>query len=227
MSEVIKVPGIGGEGEVIEILVKVGDTVEAEQSLVTLESDKASMEIPSPKAGVVKAIKVNIGDTLQEGDDLIELDVAGAEDAPSQEQPAEEPKAEAPAKQEAAPAAAQKPAAKTESSVQSFKVPDIGDGAARVIEIMVAKGDRIEAEQSLLTLESDKASMEIPAPAAGVIESIDVQMDQEVQSGDLMIHIRVEGAASTLGAGLCNRVPERADTIVTTVKDQITWYHYN
>ena len=195
MSEVIKVPGIGGEGEVIEILIKVGDTVEAEQSLVTLESDKASMEIPSPKAGVVKAIKVNIGDTLKEGDDLIELDVAGAEDAPSQEQP-EEPEAAAPAKQEAAPAAAQKPAAKAESSVQSFKVPDIGDGAARVIEIMVAKGDRIEAEQSLLTLESDKASMEIPAPAAGVVESIDVQMDQEVQTGDLMIHIRVEGAAS-------------------------------
>ena len=194
MSEVIKVPGIGGEGEVIEILVKVGDTVEAEQSLVTLESDKASMEIPSPKAGVVKAIKVNIGDTLKEGDDLIELDVAGAEDAPSQEQPAEQPEAAAPAKQEAA--AAQKPAAKAESSVQSFKVPDIGDGAARVIEIMVAKGDRIEAEQSLLTLESDKASMEIPAPAAGVVESIDVQMDQEVQTGDLMIHIRVEGAAS-------------------------------
>lgn len=196
MSEVIKVPGIGGEGEVIEILIKVGDTVEAEQSLVTLESDKASMEIPSPKAGVVKAIKVNIGDTLKEGDDLIELDVAGAEDAPSQEQPAEQPEADAPAKQEAAPAAAPKPAAKAESSVQSFKVPDIGDGAARVIEIMVAKGDRIEAEQSLLTLESDKASMEIPAPAAGVVESIDVQMDQEVQTGDLMIHIRVEGAAS-------------------------------
>ncbi|SDS64040.1 pyruvate dehydrogenase E2 component (dihydrolipoamide acetyltransferase) [Halopseudomonas litoralis] len=198
MSELIKVPDIGGgEGEVIEILVQVGDSIEVEQSLVTLESDKASMELPSPKAGVVKAIKVKMGDTLKEGTDLIELDVAGADEAPSQEPAAEEPKAEeSSAKQEETPAPAEKPAAKkSESSVQSFNIPDIGDGGAQVIEIMVAKGDRVEAEQSLLTLESDKASMEIPAPAAGVIEAIEVQMDQQVKTGDLMLRMRVEGVA--------------------------------
>ncbi|HIZ50771.1 MAG TPA: pyruvate dehydrogenase complex dihydrolipoyllysine-residue acetyltransferase, partial [Candidatus Pseudomonas excrementavium] len=196
MSEVIKVPDIGGEGEVIEILVQVGDRVEVEQSLVTLESDKASMELPSPKAGVIKAIKVKLGDSLSEGDELIELDIEGGEQA-AEEQSEEEAKAEQPAKQEAAASApAEKPAPKKSgSSVQSFTIPDIGDGTARVIELMVQVGDKVEAEQSLLTLESDKASMEIPAPAAGVIESIEVKLDQEVKTGDLMMHIRVEGEA--------------------------------
>ena len=194
MSEVIKVPDIGGEGEVIEILVQVGDRVEVEQSLVTLESDKASMELPSPKAGVIKAIKVKLGDSLSEGDELIELDIEGGEQ-PADEKPEGAAKAEQPAKQEAAaPAPAEKPAPKKAgSSVQSFTIPDIGDGTARVIELMVQVGDKVEAEQSLLTLESDKASMEIPAPASGVIESIEVKMDQEVKTGDLMMHIRVEG----------------------------------
>ena len=196
MSEVIKVPDIGGAGEVIEILVQVGDRVEVEQSLVTLESDKASMELPSPKAGVIKAIKVKLGDSLSEGDELIELDIEGGEQA-AEEQSEEEAKAEQPAKQEAAASApAEKPAPKKSgSSVQSFTIPDIGDGTARVIELMVQVGDKVEAEQSLLTLESDKASMEIPAPAAGVIESIEVKLDQEVKTGDLMMHIRVEGEA--------------------------------
>lgn len=200
MSELIKVPDIGGAGEVIEILVQVGDRVEVEQSLVTLESDKASMELPSPKAGVIKAIKVKLGDSLSEGDELIELEVEGGEQA-ADEQPAEQAKAEQsteqPAKQEeSAPAPAEKPAAKkAESSVQSFNIPDIGDGSARVIELMVQVGDKVEAEQSLLTLESDKASMEIPAPAAGVIEAIEVKLEQEVKTGDLMLRMRVEGEA--------------------------------
>lgn len=196
MSELIKVPDIGGEGEVIEILVQVGDRIEVEQSLVTLESDKASMEVPSPKAGTITAIKVNIGDTLKEGDDLIELEVEGADAAA--EQPAEPAEAEEPAeeKPQAAPAAAEKPAAKkAESSVQSFNIPDIGDGSARVIELLVQVGDKVEADQSLLTLESDKASMEIPSPAAGVIEAIEVKLEQEVQTGDLMLRMRVEGEA--------------------------------
>ncbi|WP_185267796.1 dihydrolipoyllysine-residue acetyltransferase [Halopseudomonas xiamenensis] len=200
MSELIKVPDIGGAGEVIEILVQVGDRVEVEQSLVTLESDKASMELPSPKAGVIKAIKVKLGDSLSEGDELIELEVEGGEQA-ADEQSAEQAKAEQsteqPAKQEeSAPAPTEKPAAKkAESSVQSFNIPDIGDGSARVIELMVQVGDKVEAEQSLLTLESDKASMEIPAPAAGVIEAIVVKLEQEVKTGDLMLRMRVEGEA--------------------------------
>ena len=195
MSELIKVPGIGGEGEVIEILVQVGDKVEVEQGLVTLESDKASMEVPSPKAGVIKSIKVKLGDTLNEGDDLVELELEGGEQAASEE-PAEQDKSEQAPKQEAAPAPAEKPAPKkTGGSVQSFNIPDIGDGGARVIELLVQVGDKVEAEQSLLTLESDKASMEIPAPAAGVIESIEVQLEQEVQTGAPMVRMRVEGEA--------------------------------
>ncbi|CAN7711253.1 dihydrolipoyllysine-residue acetyltransferase [Aquipseudomonas alcaligenes] len=191
MSELIRVPDIGGEGEVIEILVKVGDRVEADQSLVTLESDKASMEVPSPKAGVVKSLKVKIGDRLKEGDDLIELDVEGAAAAaPAAQAPAAAPKAEE------KPAAAPAPAAPASESVQDVHVPDIGsDSKAKVIEVLVKAGDRVEADQSLITLESDKASMEIPSPAAGVVESVVVQLDAEVGTGDLIIKLRVAGAA--------------------------------
>ncbi|MCU9950709.1 dihydrolipoyllysine-residue acetyltransferase [Pseudomonas sp. PDM13] len=191
MSELIRVPDIGGEGEVIEILVKVGDRVEADQSLVTLESDKASMEVPSPKAGVVKSLKVKIGDRLKEGDDLIELDIEGAAAAaPAAQAPAAAPKAEE------KPAAAPAPAAPASESVQDVHVPDIGsDSKAKVIEVLVKAGDRVEADQSLITLESDKASMEIPSPAAGVVESVVVQLDAEVGTGDLIIKLRVAGAA--------------------------------
>src|SRR5690606_17722379 len=149
MSEVIKVPDIGGEGEVIEILVQVGDRVEVEQSLVTLESDKASMELPSPKAGVIKAIKVKLGDSLSEGDELIELDIEGGEQ-PADEKPEEAAKAEQPAKQEAAaPAPAEKPAPKKAgSSVQSFTSPETGDATARGIASRVPVGARGEPERS-------------------------------------------------------------------------------
>ena len=218
MSELIKVPDVGGEGEVIEILVAVGDRVEVEQSLVTLESDKASMELPSPKAGVIKAIKVKIGDTLKEGDDLVELEIEGGEQA-ADEQPAEQAKAEEPKQQEqqAAPAPAEKPAAKkAESSVQSFNIPDIGDGTARVIELLVNVGDKVEAEQSLLTLESDKASMEIPAPAAGVIEAIEVKLEQEVSTGDLMLRMRVEGEAEEDESAPAAIVEEAQDEVAVT-----------
>ena len=205
MSELIKVPGIGdAEGEVIEILVSVGDTVEPEQSLITLESDKASMEVPSPKGGVVKSIKVKLGDRLKEGDDLIELESAETEaDKPKDEagdskgtsdgQPVDEvEEAAAPAK-ETGEEGVDESAAPRSESVKEVQVPDIGDGKARIIEIMVSPGDSVEAEQSLLVLESDKASMEIPAPFAGVIESIEAKMDQDVQTGDLILHMRVEG----------------------------------
>ncbi|MGA4319881.1 dihydrolipoyllysine-residue acetyltransferase [Ectopseudomonas hydrolytica] len=197
MSELIRVPDLGGEGEVIELLVKVGDRIEAEQSVLTLESDKASMEVPSPKAGVIKEIKVKIGDRLKEGDELLVLEVEGAAQA------APAPKAEAApaqAPQAAAPAAAPAAAA-TGSSVQDVHVPDIGSSAkGKVIEIMVKVGDRIEADQSLLTLESDKASMEIPAPAAGVVEQVLVKLDDEIGTGDLILKLKVEGAAPAASA---------------------------
>ncbi len=197
MSELIRVPDLGGEGEVIELLVKVGDRIEADQSVLTLESDKASMEVPSPKAGVIKEIKVKIGDRLKEGDELLVLEVEGAaQAAPAPKAaaaPAEAPKTAAPA---AAPAAAA-----TGSSVQDVHVPDIGtDGKVKVIEVMVKAGDTIEADQSLITLESDKASMEIPSPAAGVVEHVLVKLDDEIGTGDLILKLKVEGAAPAASA---------------------------
>jgi len=198
VSELIRVPDIGsGEGEVIELFVKVGDKVEADQSILTLESDKASMEIPAPKAGVVKSLKVKLGDRLKEGDELLELEIEGAADA-----------APAPAAPAAAPAAAEKPAAVAEApaapaaapaaaTVQDIHVPDIGSsGKAKIIELLVKVGDTVEADQSLITLESDKASMEIPSPAAGVVESIAVKLEDEVGTGDFILKLKVAGAAA-------------------------------
>ncbi|MBX8494328.1 dihydrolipoyllysine-residue acetyltransferase [Pseudomonas cichorii] len=195
MSELIRVPDIGnGEGEVIELLVKVGDRIEADQSILTLESDKASMEIPAPKAGVIKAMKVKLGDRLKEGDELFELEVEGeaAAPAPAAAEPAPAPAAaEKPAE---APAAAPAPAAS--ATVQDIHVPDIGSsGKAKIIEVLVKPGDSIQADQSLITLESDKASMEIPSPAAGVVESVEVKLEQEVGTGDLILKLKIAGAA--------------------------------
>ncbi|KFE53385.1 dihydrolipoyllysine-residue acetyltransferase [Pseudomonas syringae] len=198
MSELIRVPDIGnGEGEVIELMVKVGDRIEADQSVLTLESDKASMEIPAPKAGVIKTMKVKLGDRLKEGDELFELEVEGeAAAAPAE---AAAPAAAAPAAQkpaEAAPAPAAEPAAAAAETVQDIHVPDIGSsGKAKIIELMVKVGDTITADQSLITLESDKASMEIPSPAAGVVEAILVKLEDEVGTGDLILKLKVAGAA--------------------------------
>ncbi|NMX37837.1 dihydrolipoyllysine-residue acetyltransferase [Pseudomonas veronii] len=198
MSELIRVPDIGsGEGEVIELFVKVGDTVEADQSILTLESDKASMEIPAPKAGVVKSLKVKLGDRLKEGDELLELEIEGAAAAAPAPAAAAAPApapAEKPAAAEAPAAPAAAPAAAT---IQDIHVPDIGSsGKAKIIELLVKVGDTVEADQSLITLESDKASMEIPSPAAGVVESIAVKLEDEVGTGDFILKLKVQGAAS-------------------------------
>ncbi|MFD3300952.1 dihydrolipoyllysine-residue acetyltransferase [Aquipseudomonas alcaligenes] len=198
MSELIRVPDLGGEGEVIELLIKVGDRVEAEQSILTLESDKASMEVPVPKAGIIKELKVKLGDRLKEGDELLVLEVEGA--APAAEPVAAAVAAEAPKAAEAAPPAAPA-AAPAAASVQDVHVPDIGtSGKVKVIEVLVKAGDSIEADQSLITLESDKASMEIPAPAAGVVEEVVVKLDAEVGTGDLILKLRVAGGANEAAA---------------------------
>ena len=206
MSELIRVPDIGsGEGEVIELFVKVGDRIEAEQSLLTLESDKASMEIPAPKAGVIKALKVKLGDRLKEGDELLELESDGGE--ASAEAPAEPAAQAAQAPDTAAasaPTASAEPApvaAGGAEQSQQVHVPDIGSsGKARVIELYVKAGDHIEADQSLLTLESDKASMEIPSPATGVVESVAIKLNDEVGTGDLILTLKVQGAAAATPA---------------------------
>jgi len=200
VSELIRVPDIGsGEGEVIELFVKVGDRIEADQSILTLESDKASMEVPAPKAGVIKSLKVKLGDRLKEGDELLELEVEGA--AQAAPAPAAAPAAKAEAKPAAAPAAAAPAAAPAAASVQQVHVPDIGSsGKAQIIEIQVKVGDKVEADQSLITLESDKASMEIPSPAAGVVKAISVKLNDEVGTGDLILDLEVAGAAAPAAA---------------------------
>ena len=198
MSELIRVPDIGtGEGEVIELLVKVGDRIEVEQSLLTLESDKASMEIPAPKAGVIKSLAVKLGDRLKEGDDLLELEVDEEEPAESSEPVAEksaEPAAAPVAKAAATPSVAEVAA---ENVVEEIHVPDIGSsGKARVIELLVAVGDHITEEQSLLTLESDKASMEIPSPVSGEVVEVLVRLDAEVGMGDLIFKVKIAQTAA-------------------------------
>ncbi|PBI95199.1 Dihydrolipoyllysine-residue acetyltransferase component of pyruvate dehydrogenase complex [Variovorax boronicumulans] len=188
----VKVPDIGDFDEVavIEVLVKVGDTVKAEQSLITVESDKASMEIPSSTAGVVKEIKVAVGDKVKEGSVVLVVEAEGA--APAAPAPAAAPAAAAPASVAAAPAPAA--AAPVASGPVDIKVPDIGDFKdVAVIELLVKVGDTIAAEQSLITVESDKASMEIPSSSAGVLKELKVKVGDTVNIGDLIAVL--EGAA--------------------------------
>ncbi|WP_049008865.1 biotin/lipoyl-containing protein, partial [Citrobacter koseri] len=183
MAIEINVPDIGAdEVEITEILVKVGDKVEAEQSLITVEGDKASMEVPSPQAGVVKEIKVSVGDKTATGALIMIFDSAdGAADAAPA--PAEE-------KKEAAPAAA--PAA---AAAKDVHVPDIGGDEVEVTEILVKVGDTVAAEQSLITVEGDKASMEVPAPFAGTVKEIKVNAGDKVSTGSLIMVFEVAGAA--------------------------------
>ncbi|WP_455774179.1 biotin/lipoyl-containing protein, partial [Burkholderia stabilis] len=186
----VKVPDIGDYKDVpvIEIGVKVGDTVEPEQSLVTLESDKATMDVPSPVGGVVKEIKVKVGDSVSEGSLIILLEGGAAAQANGAAAPASAPAA-APAA--AAPAAA--PAAA--GGTLEVKVPDIGDYKdVPVIEIGVKIGDTVEKEQSLVTLESDKATMDVPSPAAGVVKDIKVKVGDSVSEGTLIVLLEAAGA---------------------------------
>ncbi|MGB5762812.1 MAG: biotin/lipoyl-containing protein, partial [Sedimenticolaceae bacterium] len=195
MIEVL-LPDIGDfhDVEIIEIPVKPGDRVEVEDPLLTLESDKASIEIPSPQAGVVGELKVSLGDKVNQGDLLMMLDVAAAEPA-SQGDEAAPGEAEAVEPVESVPESAQvsvdgpAPAA-GQPVVRDVLVPDIGDFKdVEIIEVLVQAGDPIEPEQSLLTLESDKASMEIPAPFGGVVKSIAVKLGDKLNEGDLIASV--------------------------------------
>ena len=223
MSELIRVPDIGtGAGEVIELFVKVGDRIEAEQSLLTLESDKASMEIPAPKAGVIKSLAIKLGDRLKEGDALLELEAD--EEFAEKSEPATEAVADklapAPAPAPAAKAAAAPSVAEVaaENVIEEIHVPDIGSaGKARVIELMVAVGDQITEEQSLLTLESDKASMEIPSPVSGEVVEVLVRLDAEVGTGDLIFKVKVAQAPEQQSPA-ANATDAAAQTTVTVPK---------
>ncbi|WP_230665628.1 pyruvate dehydrogenase complex dihydrolipoyllysine-residue acetyltransferase [Vibrio cholerae] len=176
----VQVPDIGGdEVEVTEIMVKVGDVVAEEQSLITVEGDKASMEVPAPFAGTVKEIKIAAGDKVSTGSLIMVFEVAGA--AP----------VAAPV-QAAAPVAAAAPAV---AALKEVQVPDIGGDEVTVTEIMVNVGDSISEEQSLITVEGDKASMEVPAPFAGTLKEIKVAVGDKVKTGSLIMVFEVAGAA--------------------------------
>ena len=181
MSIDIRVPDIGDfkDVPVIEVFVKVGDTVKAEDPLVSLESDKATMDVPAPLGGVVKAIAVKVGDKVSEGSVIMQFDAAGA--APAE---ASKPSVSAP------PAPVSAPAGKAE-----VRVPDIGDFKdVPVIEIHVKVGDTVKAEDPLVSLESDKATMDVPAPLGGVVQEIRVQLGDKVSEGSVILALSTGSA---------------------------------
>ncbi|MBA4343188.1 MAG: dihydrolipoyllysine-residue acetyltransferase [Methylibium sp.] len=219
----VKVPDIGDVTDVavIELMVKVGDTVKLEQSLVTVESDKASMEIPSSAAGVVKEIKVALGDKVSQGSLLLLLE---AEGAPAAAAPAAAPASAPAAPAPAAPAAAPAPAANANVGMSSvdITVPDIGDfDEVAVIELLVKVGDAIKLEQSLITVESDKASMEIPSSHAGVLKELKVKLGDKVAKGSVIAVIQAAGvaiaAAPAAAAAAAAPVPATSAAVVPAV----------
>ncbi|WP_404463920.1 pyruvate dehydrogenase complex dihydrolipoyllysine-residue acetyltransferase [Vreelandella aquamarina] len=194
-SEIIKVPDIGGDTdvEIIEIAVSEGDVIEAEDTLITLESDKASMDVPAPKGGKVIKVLVKEGDKVSEGDDIVELEVEGGSESDAEpEAAAEESQPEAPAKQpEAAPAP--KKASGGKQTVD-IKVPDLGGSDnVEIIEVAVGAGDEVNAEDTLITLESDKASMDVPSPHSGKIVALTVKEGDTVSEGDVIGQMEIAG----------------------------------
>ena len=179
MAKQIQIPDIGSdEVTITEVMVKVGDTITADQSIINVEGDKASMEVPAPEAGVVKEVLVKVGDKVTIGTPMLVLDSADA--APAQvAQPAAAPAA--------APATAQ---------VVDVNVPDIGSDEVNVTDIMVNVGDRVEVDQSIINVEGDKASMEVPAPVAGIVKEIIIKAGDKVSTGTLIMRFEVAGSAS-------------------------------
>ncbi|MDK2595682.1 pyruvate dehydrogenase complex dihydrolipoyllysine-residue acetyltransferase [Pseudoalteromonas obscura] len=207
MSIEIHVPDIGAdEVEVTELLVSVGDTVEVDQSLITVEGDKASMEVPAAAAGTVKEIKVVEGDKVSTGSLIMIFDAAGAE-------------APAAAKAPAAPTAAPAPAAPAAAELKEVHVPDIGGDEVEVTEIMVAVGDAVEADQSILNVEGDKASMEVPAPFAGTVKEIKVEVGGKVSTGSLVFVFEVAGSAPAAAPVEAAPAPTAAPVAVAEAKE--------
>jgi pyruvate dehydrogenase E2 component (dihydrolipoamide acetyltransferase) len=195
------VPDIGDfkEVEIVEVLVKAGDRVAPEQSLITVESDKATMEIPSPAAGVVKELRIKVGDKVSEGTAILVLDRA------------EPAAAAAVAPAAPAPAAGPAPAAAAGGGLREVAVPDIGDFKdVEVVEVLVKPGDAVAAEQSLITVESDKATMEIPSPAAGVVKELRVRVGDKVGEGSPVLVLQEAGVAGTAPAAAPKAAPAPA-----------------
>lgn len=193
----IKLPDIGDftDVEIIEVLVSEGDTIAQEDSILTLETDKATMEIPAPQAGVVKELRIAVGDKINQGDLLVLLEASDAGD--QQEVVVEENTVEDEAKPETIEQADTPEIAAVSGGVVDVVLPDIGDFAGvEVIEILVASGDAIEKEDSMVTLESDKATMEIPCPHTGVVKNVVVSVGDTIGQGDLILTMETtEGEA--------------------------------
>ena len=219
-KETIRVPDVGSSDpvDVIEVSVKKGDSVEAEDTIVVLESDKASVEVPCPKAGTVLELLVKAGDRVKEGDPLLELDTeagdGGAEgDQSSGDEPENEPAAEkaqsgdneqGEKEEKAEPKADEKPAKKESGGTreQTIPAPDLGDiDEAEIIELSVSEGDTVEAEQTILVLESDKASLEIPSPAAGTVKKLLVKTGDKITSGTELMVLETTGGGEDKSAG--------------------------
>ena len=201
MSKQIQIPDIGSdEVTVTEVMVNVGDTISVDQSIINVEGDKASMEVPAPEAGVVKEVLVKVGDKVTTGAPMLVLEAAGAS-----------PAAEAPA----APVAATAP---TASAVVEVNVPDIGSDEVNVTEIMVKVGDSVEVDQSIINVEGDKASMEVPAPIAGVVKEILINVGDKVSTGKLIMKFETASSAPVAASALAQTAAPVAAT-TSAIKD--------
>ena len=202
MAKQIQIPDIGSdEVTVTEVMVKVGDTITADQSIINVEGDKASMEVPAPEAGVIKEVLVKVGDKVTTGTPMLVLDSADA--APAQAaQPAAAPAT--------APATAQ---------VVDVNVPDIGSDEVNVTDVMVKVGDRVEVDQSIINVEGDKASMEVPAPVAGIVKEIIIKAGDKVSTGTLIMRFEVAGSASASAPAASAPAAAPAAPVAGGVKD--------
>ena len=200
MSKQIQIPDIGSdEVTVTEVMVNVGDTISVDQSIINVEGDKASMEVPAPEAGVVKEVLVKVGDKVTTGTPMLVLEAAGA--APAVEAPV-------------APVAATAP---TTSAVVEVNVPDIGSDEVNVTEIMVKVGDNVEVDQSIINVEGDKASMEVPAPIAGVVKEILINVGDKVSTGKLIMKFETASSAPVAAAAPAQTAAPAATT--SAIKD--------
>ena len=202
MAKQIQIPDIGSdEVTVTEVMVKVGDTITADQSIINVEGDKASMEVPAPEAGMVKEVLVKVGDKVTTGTPMLVLDSADA--APAQ----------------AAQSAAAPAAAPTTAQVVDVNVPDIGSDEVNVTDIMVNVGDRVEVDQSIINVEGDKASMEVPAPVAGIVKEIIIKAGDKVSTGTLIMRFEVAGSASASAPAASAPAAAPAAPVAGGVKD--------
>ncbi|MDB2330893.1 pyruvate dehydrogenase complex dihydrolipoyllysine-residue acetyltransferase [Alteromonas sp.] len=212
MSDIQKiiVPDVGGdEVEVIELCVAVGDNIEADEGVVTVESDKASMDIPAPFEGEIVSLSVSVGDKIKEGDVIGEMKAAGSDNA-SEETASDDaqdaPKQEAPKEEKQSDAA---PAAAGGSEVIEVAVPDIGaDGEVDVIDVLVSVGDTIEKEDGLITLETDKATMDVPSTHAGTVKEVLISTGDKVKEGTVVIKLEIAGEG---GSSESNSAPAQQE----------------